>query len=208
MAIERERTYRLNFPTTPVFKGCWAPHEAEHEPSVGKCLRGAVSASPSNLRTTVGVSRLAGDASFWPAHCWAAIRRFDGTPDCIRGVAGISPCHGLPLHAGRACADQHQCRCRFSRHRAAPTTPRRGCQPLGLIRRTRCVKELRARLDRLTRRCCGEHLLHPLPLPLGSPRYRWGWVVLLRWVNCCPKCGMKSIPDAGIRQKRMVIFWD
>jgi len=29
MAIERERTYRLNFPTTPVFKGCWAPHEAE-----------------------------------------------------------------------------------------------------------------------------------------------------------------------------------
>lgn len=135
---------------------------------------------PSKLRTTVGVSRLAGDASFWPAHCWAAIRRFDGTPDCIRGVAGLSPCHGLPLHAGRACADQHQCRCRFSRHRAAPTTPRRGCQPLGLIRRTRCVKDRRARLDRLTRRCCGEHLLHPLPLPLGSPRYRWGWVVLLR----------------------------
>lgn len=97
---------------------------------------------PSKLRTTVGVSRLAGDASFWPAHCWAAIRRFDGTPDCIRGVAGLSPCHGLPLHAGRACADQHQCRCRFSRHRAAPTTPRRGCQPLGLIRRSRCVKEL------------------------------------------------------------------
>lgn len=39
--------------------------------------------------------------------------------------AGISPCHGLPLHAGRACADQHQCRCRFSRHRAAPTTQSR-----------------------------------------------------------------------------------
>ena len=29
--------------------------------------------------------------------------------------------------------------------------PIKGCQPLGLIRRTRCVKELRARLDRLAR---------------------------------------------------------
>lgn len=90
--------------------------------------------------------------------CWACVTAHRN-PACeawmcrpahVSGsVAGLSPCHGLPLHAGRACADQHQFRCRFSRHRAAPTTPRRGCQPLGLIRRTRCVKELRARRDRL-----------------------------------------------------------
>jgi len=33
-----------------------------------------------------GVSRLAGDASFWPAHCWAAIRRFDSPR-----LSGVSP---------------------------------------------------------------------------------------------------------------------
>lgn len=92
------------------------------------------------------------------SRCWACVTAHR-SPACealmcrpahVSGsVAGLSPCHGLPLHAGRACADQHQCRCRFSRHRAAPTAPRRGCQPLGLIRRTRCVKELRARRDRL-----------------------------------------------------------
>ena len=66
--------------------------------------------------------------------CWACVTAHRN-PACeawmcrpahVSGsVAGLSPCHGLPLHAGRACADQHQCRCRFSRHRAAPTTQSR-----------------------------------------------------------------------------------
>ena len=89
--------------------------------------------------------------------------------------AGLSPCHGLPLPTGWAlqiticavCARLPiptwgnralmRCCCRLASPHPVLTPPGRahypikGCQPLGLIRRTRCVKELRARLDRLTR---------------------------------------------------------
>ena len=50
------------------------------------------------------------------------------------------------------------------------------------------LRSCRARRDRLARCRFGEHLLHPLPLPLGSPRYRWGWVV------CCVEVYCKASP--------------
>ena len=63
---------------------------------------------------------------------------------------------------------------------------RRGSRPAIRGPGSWLFKDRRARLDRLARVAA--------------------W--LLRWVYCCPKCGTKSIPDAGIRQERMVIFRD
>ena len=116
--------------------------------------------------------------------CWACVTAHRN-PACeawmcrpahVSGsVAGLSPCHGLPLPTGWAlqiticavCArlpiptrgNRALMRCcsRLASPHPVLTPPGRahypikGCQPLGLIRRTRCVKELRARLDRLAR---------------------------------------------------------
>ena len=60
----------------------------------------------------------------------------------------------IPTRGNRALM---RCCCRLASPHPVLTPPGRahypikGCQPLGLIRRTRCVKELRARLDRLAR---------------------------------------------------------
>ena len=60
----------------------------------------------------------------------------------------------IPTRGNRALM---RCCCRLASPHPVLTPPGRahypikGCQPLGLIRRTRCVKELRTRLDRLAR---------------------------------------------------------